>query len=664
MFSNLKIAHRIAAAMALNVIVVAALLALTYRKLDAADNEHKVVLHDAVPKALKMNAINTALNQAAAIVRETVMLPSPEVRRARREQVREISRGVTETVDWLKDNIVAEEERSLVAKYEAVRSVWLDAASRAMVAGLEGRDAEGATIIERELLGAEKVYMDSIAAIVAFENKRAEALSQNVSEQLDSTITLLLVGLLVSLILSAGLAVWLVPSIIRPIHACVAAATRVAEGDTAVQLDTQRGDEAGELMRSMQRMAQNINGLVRDVQGLANAAVAGDLTKRADVSVHQGEFRSAVEGVNATMDAVAKPMTEATRVLEELANANLRARMTGSYVGDFERLKSSLNATAQGLHDALIRVAEAADQVATATDQIAAGSQSVAQGASEQASSLEETASTLEEISGMTKMNADNTDNARKLSADAKRAADNGSVAMGRMVESMARIRSSAESTAEIIKDINEIAFQTNLLALNAAVEAARAGDAGRGFAVVAEEVRSLALRSKEAANKTEDLIRGSVSLAEGGATLSEEVNTDLGRIVSAVTSVAELMQQIAAASREQAQGTAQVNQALSQMEAVVQQSAANSEETSSAAEEVAGQARGLAEMVSAFELDRQTARRPAAAPIAGPRARPSNPPAARRGAPAKRRAAAEPAPRSSAGTFIPLDNDTDFTEF
>ena len=79
-------------------------------------------------------------------------------------------------------------------------------------------------------------------------------------------------------------------------------------------------------------------------------------------------------------------------------------------------------------------------------------------------------------------------------------AADRGSAAMGPMNGTIERIRSAAESTSQIIKDINDIAFQTNLLALNAAVEAARAGEAGRGFAVVAEEVRSLALRAKEAA--------------------------------------------------------------------------------------------------------------------------------------------------------------------
>ena len=104
---------------------------------------------------------------------------------------------------------------------------------------------------------------------------------------------------------------------------------------------------------------------------------------------------------------------------------------------------------------------------------------------------------------------------------------------MEQMTGAMAKIRASAEGTSEIIKDINEIAFQTNLLALNAAVEAARAGEAGRGFAVVAEEVRSLALRAKEAASKTEELIRESVKQAGEGELTARHVDGKLGEIAA-----------------------------------------------------------------------------------------------------------------------------------
>jgi methyl-accepting chemotaxis protein len=176
---------------------------------------------------------------------------------------------------------------------------------------------------------------------------------------------------------------------------------------------------------------------------------------------------------------------------------------------------------------------------------------------------------------------------------------------MEQMSGAMSKIRASAESTSQIIKDINEIAFQTNLLALNAAVEAARAGEAGRGFAVVAEEVRSLALRSKEAANKTEALIRESVKQAGEGESTSRHVSGKLGEIVGVIGKVNDIVAEIAASAREQATGIEQVTKAVDQMDQVVQQNAANSEEASSSAQELSGQAEELAATVGAFQLDR-----------------------------------------------------------
>jgi methyl-accepting chemotaxis protein len=255
----------------------------------------------------------------------------------------------------------------------------------------------------------------------------------------------------------------------------------------------------------------------------------------------------------------------------------------------------------------MAQVAEAVEQVSSASTQIASASQAVASGATEQASSLEETQASLESMSAKTREAASSADHANRLASGAKDSAEAGAAAMEQMSTAMTKVKTSAEGTSQIIKDISEIAFQTNLLALNAAVEAARAGEAGRGFAVVAEEVRSLALRAKEAAVKTEALIRESVKQATDGEATARQVSEMFSEILGAAHKVSGIVAQIALSAKEQAAGFEHMNKAIGEVDKVMQQNAASSEEASSAAEELSGQSKDLAAMVGNFRIARSS---------------------------------------------------------
>jgi methyl-accepting chemotaxis protein len=393
-------------------------------------------------------------------------------------------------------------------------------------------------------------------------------------------------------------------AVIGPLGVAARYVHEISKGRIPARItDTYRGDFEA-LKENLNTCIDAVNLLVADSGMLVEAAVAGRLDARADAERHQGDFRKIVGGVNRTLDAMLAPVAEASRVLDQLAKRDLRARVGGQFQGDHARIKDSVNATAAALHDALAQVAGAVAQVSSASQQIAASSQAVASGASQQAASLQQTTASIDSVSSVTRQAADSAVQANALAEAARAAAADGATAVERMQGAMAKIRASAEGTSQIIRDINDIAFQTNLLALNAAVEAARAGEAGRGFAVVAEEVRSLALRAKEAATKTEGLIRESVRQAGEGEATSVQVAGKLGEIVAGIGKVRTIVSEIGAAARAQSSGIDEVTGAVAEMDKVTQQNAASAEESSSAASELNGQAEELAAMVAAFRLE------------------------------------------------------------
>ena len=115
------------------------------------------------------------------------------------------------------------------------------------------------------------------------------------------------------------------------------------------------------------------------------------------------------------------------------------------------------------------------------------------------------------------------------------------------------QVQQAAKQTKEISDFIRSIADETTMLGLNASIEAARAGEQGKGFGVVAEQVRKLAVNSKEATgnieaslkymkgsieaileqmNKLSDLIQSQAALTEKVNASVEEINMMSERVV------------------------------------------------------------------------------------------------------------------------------------
>ncbi|QPD04824.1 MAG: Methyl-accepting chemotaxis sensory transducer with Pas/Pac sensor [Candidatus Nitrospira kreftii] len=355
-----------------------------------------------------------------------------------------------------------------------------------------------------------------------------------------------------------------------------------------------------------QKRAQN------QVETLMEAAAAGQLSKRIKTEEFTGASKDFTESVNRLLDSVVTPLDEAQRVLAGLAANDLTQEMTGTYQGEFEKIKTSINSVVYNMSQTFWVVREAVESVLDGSEHIAKGNEDLSQRTSEQASALEETSASMEEMTSTVKQNADNAKQANQLAIAARNTADKGGAVTKKAVDAMGEINKSSKKIADIITVIDEIAFQTNLLALNAAVEAARAGEHGRGFAVVAAEVRNLAQRSATAAKEIKGLINESIQRVMDGSELVNQSGKTLEEIVTAVKRVTDIIAEISAASQEQAVGIDQVNKAVMSMDGTTQQNAELVEETTSASRSLQTQAQVLLQRVMKFNLQATEAERAA----------------------------------------------------
>ncbi len=198
---------------------------------------------------------------------------------------------------------------------------------------------------------------------------------------------------------------------------------------------------------------------------------------------------------------------------------------------------------------------------------------------------------------------------------DASRTATTQSLAISQQIglryqslnESLGTLAQRADNIRTILTLIDSIVGETHILALNAAIEAAGAGEYGDRFGVVAQEVKQLAIRTREAGDEVKQLVdqigdgvTQAVKSAESGNQLALEVltvaqnnNALSGKLVAVVEEavqetnqivlqanlVLQLSQEIELATHQQQRAGEQVLQTLKQVEQVAQTSVSGSQE-------------------------------------------------------------------------------------
>jgi methyl-accepting chemotaxis protein len=357
-FRNLHVATKLWLSVALIIVSLTALIAFAAARSSRLQAESELMsraLNSRVNAASSWAGLTEA-NAARTVAMIMTFDPGVESRMA--DDIKVTTARISQVQKTIEDMDLSAEEKSQMEKIAGLRKSMIDVRNLAQQAKASS-DSEGAQkIINERYMPAVNAYVAALRELVELEERAEKRYSEEVAAA--RNLTLKIAGGAVALILAAILAgaTVLIRSIREPLLEANALAARIAQGDLSASIDTTRGDEFGDLMKSLARMNASLAQMVQQVRQSTDSiatASAEIATGNHDLSVRTEQTSSDLQSTASAMEELTSTVSHSAdnaRQASQLASsASTVAQKGGTVVQEVVSTMGEINASSKKIAD-------------------------------------------------------------------------------------------------------------------------------------------------------------------------------------------------------------------------------------------------------------------------------------------------------------------------
>ncbi len=348
MLNNLGIGARLRIGFAVILLLLIATSTVSYLRLSALNSSIDGLMQDKFPKTVQTNdIINSANAMVRGMLNATLVHGEANVKKEL-DRIPDEARKIDDILDNLSKSIHSDEGKASFKRLTDSRAAFVPMQDKLIELVKAGKHDEAVDLLLGDLRKAQNEYLASIMSFIAHQAGSMQKAAKDANEMSASAELLVLALSVLAVLLTLGLAIHITRSITRPVSEAVVNADKIAEGDFSVKIDTSARGEVGPMLSALAKAVTAAKTKSAEASRLAQAALDGKLSIRADTGQHKGdiplkiavarkEHSTGVVQINGAMGQLNKVTQQNASASEQLAAT---AEQMGGQTGQLQELMS------------------------------------------------------------------------------------------------------------------------------------------------------------------------------------------------------------------------------------------------------------------------------------------------------------------------------------